>query len=509
MVKKSGTDLADILKGTSQADRLNGLGGNDTLLGLAGDDLLLGEAGNDKLYGGLGNDQLFGFTGADRLDGGDGSDWALYLTNGGTDGVTVSLLKHKGFGGDAAGDRLFNIENVQGTNFADTLIGDAGNNILDGGKGADRLFGNLGNDVLAGGAGADRLDGGAGSDYANYGDRNPKKAVHIDLFNHVYKGGAATGDTLISIENVVGSKFADYLQGDAGSNVLDGGAGNDTINSGGGNDQLIGGLGNDHLADTSVGLGSVVIFDPGAGLDTIIGNGDDILFYAGAASGISIDLLAGTAGGAAAGDVYQGIASVYGSGFDDVLVSGNAGNASMRGLAGNDTITLHGTSDIALGGDGNDRITLLGRNENGQGGAGDDILDASNAAGALVVARAFLVGGAGHDLLIGGALRTVYFGLQYDQGADTITGFTRSALDKLAITGAEFGIGTTLDPAELVNAPAVTATAAGPQFIFDTINQELWFDRDGTGAAFAAVDIAHINLPSGQVTLSSPDFFVF
>ena len=509
MVKKTGTDLADILNGTSHADTLDGLGGNDTLFGLAGNDTLIGGAGDDKLYGGVGNDFLFGSSGADRLDGGDGNDWALYGTIGGATGVTVSLLKHKGFG-DAAGDTLFNIENVQGTNAADTLIGDVGNNVLDGGKGNDRLYGGLGNDVLAGGAGADRLYGGGGLDFASYNDNHATKAVHIDLLNHVYKGGDAAGDKLVSIENVVGSKFGDFIQGDAGSNVLDGGAGNDTINSGGGKDDLRGGDGNDHLADTSVGIGSVVIFDPGAGSDTIIGNGDDILFYAGATSGISIDLLAGTAGGAAAGDVYQGIASVYGSSFNDVLVSGNAGNADMRGGAGSDDMTLHGAFDRALGGDGNDRVTLLGRNENGQGGAGDDILDASNAAGTVVVARAFLVGGAGHDTLIGGSLRTVYFGLQDDQGADTITGFTRSAGDKLAINGAEFGIGATLDPAELVNSVTVKATAAGPQFIFDTSpNQELWFDKDGTGTAFAPVGIAHINLPSGQLTLSNPDFFVF
>lgn len=509
MVKKTGTGLADILKGTLHADTLDGLGGNDILTGLAGNDTLLGGQGNDKLYGGLGNDFLFGASGADRLDGGDGIDWALYSSTASLTGVKISLLTHKGFGGDAAGDRLFNIENVQGTIFADTLIGDAGGNVFDSGQGNDRLSGGLGNDVLAGGAGADRIDGGEGLDYANYGDRNAKKAVHVDLLNHVFTGGDAAGDKLFSIENIFGTKFADFLQGDAGSNVLDGGAGNDTINSGGGNDDLRGGDGNDHLTDTSVGAGSVVIFDPGAGNDTIVGNGDDLLFYAGAASGVSIDLIASTAGGAASGDTFTGISGVYGSAFDDVLVSGNGGNGTIRGLAGSDTITLHGILDLALGGAGNDRITLLGRNQNGQGGAGDDILDASNATGPVVVARAFLIGGEGNDTLIGGALRTVYFGLQYDQGADTITGFTHSAGDKLAVNGAEFGIGATLDPVELINAPSVTATAAGPQFIFNTLTQELWFDRDGTGAAFAAVDIAHITLPSGQLTLSNPDFVVF
>jgi len=61
-------------------------------------------------------------------------------------------------------DRLYAIENVNGTNFADHLIGDSGNNSLSGGGGDDGLFGGQGNDTLSGGNGNDTLTGGRGVD---------------------------------------------------------------------------------------------------------------------------------------------------------------------------------------------------------------------------------------------------------------------------------------------------------------------------------------------------------
>jgi Ca2+-binding RTX toxin-like protein len=69
--------------------------------------------------------------------------------------VTVNLLTNTHSGGDAQGDRLMNIERVQGSAFDDSLTGDAGNNIL---------YGSAGNDTLTGGAGVDVLYGGIGSD---------------------------------------------------------------------------------------------------------------------------------------------------------------------------------------------------------------------------------------------------------------------------------------------------------------------------------------------------------
>jgi Ca2+-binding RTX toxin-like protein len=56
------------------------------------------------------------------------------------------------------------IERAQGTFYADTLIGGAGNNTLRGLRGADAMFGGPGDDALFGGEGTDTADGGDGSD---------------------------------------------------------------------------------------------------------------------------------------------------------------------------------------------------------------------------------------------------------------------------------------------------------------------------------------------------------
>ncbi len=53
---------------------------------------------------------------------------------------------------------------IIGSDFADTLTGDAEINVLSGGAGDDFLIGNGGNDVLIGGTGSDTMTGGAGSD---------------------------------------------------------------------------------------------------------------------------------------------------------------------------------------------------------------------------------------------------------------------------------------------------------------------------------------------------------
>jgi Ca2+-binding RTX toxin-like protein len=62
--------------------------------------------------------------------------------------VTVDLATGTGSGGDAQGDTLVSIENLNGSNFNDTLAGNGGANVL---------RGLAGRDTLSGGAGADRF----------------------------------------------------------------------------------------------------------------------------------------------------------------------------------------------------------------------------------------------------------------------------------------------------------------------------------------------------------------
>ena len=142
------------------------------IIGSAFDDILIGSGGFNSIHGGGGDDQIFGLgdddfldggEGADYLDGGDGYDWLDYSDS--ASGITVNLTTGTGTGGEAEGDTYYSIEQVSGSKFGDTLIGDANANTLDGGEGADMLFGSGGQDILSGGGGGqDTLTGGADAD---------------------------------------------------------------------------------------------------------------------------------------------------------------------------------------------------------------------------------------------------------------------------------------------------------------------------------------------------------
>ncbi|MEN3813511.1 TcdA/TcdB pore-forming domain-containing protein [Chromobacterium piscinae] len=255
----------DILAGGSGNDNLKGGLGADGLDGGAGNDTLSGGGYDDVLVGGLGDDHLEGGLGADSLDGGEGIDTASYAASWG--GVVVNLMTGSMGGGDAEGDRLIRIENVEGSIHADILTGDEKNNQLDGGDGSDTLHGNAGDDYLRGGWGDDMLyggdgndtlvggsyglrgdvlDGGNGVDTADYSEASMGVIANLSTGDWKYVGHIPQGK-LISIEKVRGSIHDDSIFGGATANVLVGGAGNDTLEGGGGNDFLIGGQGNDEF----------------------------------------------------------------------------------------------------------------------------------------------------------------------------------------------------------------------------------------------------------------------
>src|SRR5262245_59804467 len=87
--------------------------------------------GYDQIYGFGGNDDLIGGNGADALNGGLGSDTASYYYYSAA-GIIASLSAGVGVGGEAEGDTYASIENLNGTSFADALVGNEGNNTLHG-----------------------------------------------------------------------------------------------------------------------------------------------------------------------------------------------------------------------------------------------------------------------------------------------------------------------------------------------------------------------------------------
>ncbi|MDA5193673.1 cadherin domain-containing protein [Govanella unica] len=273
------------------------------------------------------------------------------------DGLSVSLTNFKSvYWGHTVNGTNGKDDLIFGDASADTLSGLGGNDILSGSGGNDALYGGDGDDHLEGGTGADVLDGGAGNDTIRY--VTSASGVTVDLTTQTASGGDATGDTLVSIENVVGSIYGnDVLTGNAGDNRLFGLDGNDTLSGLAGDDVLDGGVGNDLLYG-------------GAGEDSIAGSdGND------------------QAWGGDDNDIIDG-------GEGDDILHGDAGDDSLIGGLGADTLYGDDGKDLLVGGDGNDTLS---------GGAGDDQL----------------VGGAGDDSLSGGAGDDIYL-FDAKSGTDTV-----------------------------------------------------------------------------------------
>lgn len=175
---------------------------------------------------------------------------------------------------------------LKGTNDADGILGLNGDDILVGHGGTDTLEGGNGNDRLRGGEGADRLDGGAGSDIADY--KAAAAGVHIDIATPISNTGEARGDTYISIENFIGSRYNDDLRGNGSSELIQGWHGDDLLQGRGGDDTLFGGSGNDTIegqggTDRLFGNGGsdTFVFAPGMDRDTVVDfqNNIDVLDF--------------------------------------------------------------------------------------------------------------------------------------------------------------------------------------------------------------------------------------
>ena len=440
-----GSQFADRLIGNSQANTILGGDGNDIIDGKEGNDRLFGEAGTDSLFGQNGNDFLVGGTDADLLDGGEGNDTASYFTSAAP--VSVSLTTGTGWAGDAQGDRLQAIENLEGSEFEDLLIGDSGNNILSGLGGSDLLYGKAGADLLDGGLGSDRLYGGDGDDllYGRDGEDLLKGEAGDDLLfgndgndrlygqdgNDTLNGDAGNddldgglGNDLLSggygDDRLYGQDGEDLLNGEMGDDLLDGGLGNDLLNGGDGDDQLYGRAGTDTL---NGGTGNDLL-DGGEGDDLLNGNeGNDRLYgQAGA------DLLNGNEGndlldGGDSNDILNGgdgNDQLYGQAGDDLL-NGQAGDDALYGGTGKDTLSGQVGNDYLEGGDGNDLLNGNEGNDRLYGQAGDDLLNGNTG-------DDYLDGGLDNDQLNGNEGNDRLYGQQnYDildggAGADFLDG---------------------------------------------------------------------------------------
>jgi Ca2+-binding RTX toxin-like protein len=404
----TGTDIADstvfihggagddTIDGSAAGKRLVLFGdeGNDLLIGGIKDDDLFGGTGNDTLIGNGGNDLLDGGAGNDLLDGGSGTDTASFA--GAPGPVTASLASGAATGNGT--DTLTGVENLIGSDFGDLLQGDGSANRLEGGEGNDTLIGGAGNDTLVGGGGRDTASFAAAP-----------AGVNVSLANGNAAGDGS--DTLVGVEDLIGSGFADTLTGDAGDNAINAGIGNDSISwsSGAGSDTVVGGAGSDTLdaavsgsatlaavsgAAVVTGSGSVSMTEVevlritgSSGTDTIVfgslagtgvtsliadaGGGVDTASFATATAAVDVDLAATSATGFTN---FAGFESIIGSGFADTLRGSNNGD-TLDGGGGNDSIDGRAGNDSLIGGAGNDTLDGQGGNDTLIGGLGNDTVN--------------------------------------------------------------------------------------------------------------------------------------
>jgi serralysin len=211
-----------------------------------------------------------------------------------------------------------------------------------GGFGNDTLTGNSADNVLSPDTGNDTVNGRGGSDTVSYSSITQSGVtVNLSLTGAQDTHGAGN-DTLISIENIIGTGQADTLTGTNAANVIDGRGGGDVLNGGGGDD----------------------IFLPRSGSNTVNGGtGFDTVSYEGGYFEVTADLGAGTVVSRSGDiDTLTSIEGVIGTDGDDRL-TGNSANNVLKGEGGADILEGAGGNDTLEGGAGVDTM---------RGGVGDD-----------------------------------------------------------------------------------------------------------------------------------------
>ncbi|SBW81126.1 hypothetical protein PVE_R1G3244 [Pseudomonas veronii 1YdBTEX2] len=422
------------------------------------------------LYAGDGNDTIIGSLGS------SGEDTVSYQHAKAAVTINLNYIVYANIPevtGGSGNDKLRYIDNAIGSGFNDTINGSRAGNFIDGASGADWMAGANGNDVYVVDSPGDVvvealdegidtansyvvaytltdnvenarilqagttwltgnelgnliyashdsnvIDGAGGSDTVSYEDMTSAVVVDLGITTAQQTGGSSS-DTLISIEDLIGSRLDDVLVGNAENNRLDGGLGADTLRGGLGDDSYLvdnagdvvvelSGAGNDTVLSTATqytlgqnienaqivtsaksnlvanGLDNQI--HAGAG-DNIIDGADglDTVSYAGAQNSITLDLaLAGSqATGGSGKDTLLNIENLIGSQFNDKLsgnglankLFGGTGADQLEGRSGDDILSGGDNSDILIGGLGNDTYLFE------RGGDFDQIIENDASAG--------------------------------------------------------------------------------------------------------------------------------
>lgn len=174
--------------------------------GLTSIENVRGGAGEDVVNGSAADNTFFASGGDDSYDGDDGVDTydASELT--GSVNVNLGAVSNQAVKSTGGTDTLTDVENVVGTDFGDTITGNAGVNTLEGGGG---------DDTLTGGADDDQIDGGSGSDNAVYAENLVDAAISYNDTTGEWNVAVASGtDSLTGVERLdFGDGHSVYLVG--------------------------------------------------------------------------------------------------------------------------------------------------------------------------------------------------------------------------------------------------------------------------------------------------------
>ncbi len=380
-----GTEGADVIWGGAGDDVIYGELGNDTICGGPGNDLIHGGRGNDLVDGGPGTDRVFGDLGDDkvtggpgdrdevsgglgidtvsggpgnedlvrgdygydRMDGGPGqgdiASFATAVAGGRGSGVWASLPAHKAFGDGH--DRLFRFESIEGSAFADTLIGDKHGNVIDGGPGNDHIVGGGGKDTLIGGQGTDSCQGGPARESCGR-EAPPRGSAYVRLDADPAGGGglqvvagAGRDDLTVAYDEATqtfGVSAAAALAAGEGCSHPGGDPRQVSCGNGGPGRWLMADLGpgNDRLrVEGSLAAVDFVRLSGGEGDDVIHGGPEDDLIESG-----------------------TGADRLYGGEGDDGLIGGLPGPTFLYGGPGGDLLAAGGgcAGGALVGGPGRD-----------------------------------------------------------------------------------------------------------------------------------------------------------
>ena len=436
------TDIIEVTMGAVSSLNLSsltisGFAGTFDTVRITGDgsaETITGTSVHDEIFGNGGADILNGFTGADLMAGGTGDDqYTVDNINDVTDEVN---------GGGGVFDQVFasvsfaaalGIEQLTLTGSAninatgrgtqnDILIGNNGNNILNGLSGYDVMRGGLGNDTYYVDHAADTTDevnGGGGIGDFVYSSISFTAAQGIE---RLYLTGAGN----INATGRAGQN--DILVGNNGNNILDGLSGADSLQGGFGNDTYY----VDNIADSVV---------------EVLNWGTDFVY-----SSVTFTVAANTE------RLYlTGSAAINGTGRDgqNDIITGNSGINTLSGLTGNDVLTGGLGSDILTGGAGLDTF----RFDAALGAANmdtvtdfiaaDDVMQLENAIFTLLGVTGTLAANLFRDLALGAqdADDVIIYNrttgaLFYDTNGLTAGGQTQFAdlTNGLIITNADFAV---------------------------------------------------------------------